>query len=255
MPATTPVPLGASVLAGRWQVDVNTGTHAAPTWLGVFGVEDFKLTMQPVVKDDSDYDSQGFKSSTISAMGWDVALKLGRKVVDGAPTTYNPGQEALRTVSKEKGANNRVEIRVYEMPEDGPRVEAYQGYAAVSWTEDGGPAENLATVSCKLSGQGKLDAITHPDVAAVPRVFSVAPATGAAAGGDLVTIVGAGFLALETAVDADVEFASGNSADDYNIVDDNHIVALTPAHAAGAVTVIVTNDTGPSTDAVSYTYA
>ena len=52
MPATTKVPLGGSVLARRWYIDVNTGTHAAPTWVGVFGVEDFKPTIEPSVQDD-----------------------------------------------------------------------------------------------------------------------------------------------------------------------------------------------------------
>lgn len=252
MPATTKVPLGSSTLNRKWYVDVNTNTHASPTWVGVFGVLDFKPGLDPTVQDDSDFDSGGYKSGSVTALGWTLEMKLARKVREGAPTAYDVGQEVLRVASNYMGQNNKVELRWYEMPESGPRVEAWQGYATVSWSEDGGSMEANDTVTCTLTGKGARTAITHPDAAAVPQVFSVDPATGLAAGGELVTITGTGFDSLGEA--ADVEFGSSNSATDYNVVDNNHIAAIAPAHAAGAVTVIVTNDEGPSVDAVSFTY-
>lgn len=249
MPASTKTPLGASTLNRKWYLDVNTGTYAAPTWTPVLGLAEFKDGLDPTSQDDADFDSEGYKSSTISALGWSLELKLQRKVQAAVATAYDTGQEKLRTVSGELGVNNRVDVRWYEMEEDGPRVEAYRGYASVSWSPDGGAMDALSTVTVTINGQGKRTAITHPDAASVPKVYSVTPATGAAAGGELVTITGSGFLAATA-----VEFGA-DAATDYNIVDDYHIAAIAPAHAAGAVTVTVTNATGDSTDPVSFTYS
>ena len=209
MPATTPVPLGADTTARKWRFDVNAGTHDSPSWLQVAGMIDFKAPIAADVKDDSDYDSGGYKSSTITALGWTVEVKLGRKSIDGAPTAYNPGQEILRLASVRMGASNRVEVRWYEMEPGGPRVEAYQGYAAVEWTEDGGAMDALSTVTGKLTGQGERTAITHPDTPAVPRVFSVTPAVAGTAGGSLHDIVGSGFLGLSAATA--VKFAAART--------------------------------------------
>ena len=252
MPATTKVPLGADTTARKWYLDVNTGTNASPTWVGVFGLLDFKAPVAADVKDDSDYDSGGYKSSTVTALGWTVEFKVARKVQASVATAYDPGQEVLRLASVNMGASNRVEVRWYEMEASGPRVEAYQGYAAVSWAEDGGAMDALATVTIKLDGQGARTAITHPDAASVPHVFSVTPAAAGTAGGTLVDIIGSGFLGLTAA--AAVKLAAAN-ATSYVVIDDNHIAAICPANAAGAKQVIVTNGTGPSVEAVTVTYS
>lgn len=90
------------------------------------------------------------------------------------------------------------------------------------------------------------------DVAAAPTVTSLSDITGPAAGGEIVTISGTGFIGV-----TDVEFDSVN-ATDYEVVDSHTIVAITPAHAAGAAVVSVTNATGESTMTPSsgntYTY-
>ena len=194
MPATTKVPLGASTLNRKWYLDVNTGTHAAPTWIGVFGVEDLKPDFTPIVQPDDDYDSEGYKSSTVTAVAWGLTLKLARKVQASSATTYDPGQEVLRAASPHMGAANRVEVRWYEMEPSGPRVEAYQGYAAVSWSDDGGAMDANSTVSVVLTGQGARTSITHPDGAfAAPVIYSITPSTVAAAGGTLVHVIGTNF--------------------------------------------------------------
>lgn len=90
------------------------------------------------------------------------------------------------------------------------------------------------------------------DVAAAPTVTSLSDVTGPAAGGEIVTIYGTGFIGV-----TDVEFDSVN-ATDYEVVDSHTIVAVAPAHAAGAAVVSVTNATGESTMTPSagntYTY-
>lgn len=90
------------------------------------------------------------------------------------------------------------------------------------------------------------------DTPAVPVLFSLSDITGPAAGGEVVIIHGQGFTGV-----VDVEFDNVN-ATDYEVVDSHTIVAITPAHAAGATAVTVTNGTGESsavlTAANTYTY-
>lgn len=90
------------------------------------------------------------------------------------------------------------------------------------------------------------------DTPAAPTVLGLSDTTGPAAGGEIVTITGTSFIGV-----IDVEFDSVN-ATDYEVVDANTIVAITPAHAAGAAVVTVTNATGESsatpTSGNTYTY-
>jgi hypothetical protein len=116
MPATTKVPLGASTTVRKWYLDVNTGTIAAPVWVGVFGITEFKPGLEPQLQDDSDFDSEGFQSQTKTAEAWSCELKIARKVTVASPTAYDPGQEFLRSKAIGKmGPANSVNIRYYEM--------------------------------------------------------------------------------------------------------------------------------------------
>lgn len=162
--------LGASTGNRKWWLDVNTGTADAPTWIGVFGITD--LTPGGIdanLEDDSDFDSGGFGSKTKTAENWSVNLTVARKVQAATPTAYDPGQEFLRTKSFGKfGAANSVHVRWYEMEEDGPRIEAYEGRAAVVWSPEGGAMSALSKVKVTLTGQGQLDLIAHPDAPVAP---------------------------------------------------------------------------------------
>ena len=81
-------------------------------------------------------------------------------------------------------------------------------------------------------------------VPVVPTITAVSPASGGAAGGTLVTITGGDFTGTTGATG--VKFG-GTNATSYNVINDSTISAVTPAHAAGAADVVVTNTTGPST--------
>lgn len=253
MPAIPRAPLGSATTVRKWYLDVNTGTTAAPNWVGVFGVTDFKPSVAPTWKDTSDFDSGGSKSSTATSREWGAELKIMRKSQGAAPTVYDPGQEALRAKAELLGASNSVEVRFYEMESGGPRVEAYQGVVGVEWSPEGGSMEDTDAVSVKLMGQGARAAIAHPDtVAAVPVIYNFTPITGPAAGGTLVTIKGTGFTG--TVAVTGVKFG-GTNATSWVVLDDNTIVATAPAHLAGGVAIVVTNATGPSTTGPLFTYA
>ena len=252
MPATTKVQLGAATTVRKWYLDVNTGTTAAPIWTGVFGVSTFKPNLNPTWKDTSDFDSAGDMSSTATARQWGCDFKIERKSTASNPTNYDPGQEALRLKAENIGLLNSVEVRFYEMEPGGPRVEAYQGTAGVEWAPDGGAMSDTDSVSVKLNGQSHRTLITHPDtVASVPVIYSFTPITGPAAGGTLVEVLGTGFAG--TVAVTGVKFGA-TSATSWFVVNDNTIVATAPVHVAGAVAVVVTNATGPSTTGGTFTY-
>src|SRR6185369_3672367 len=82
-----------------------------------------------------------------------------------------------------------------------------------------------------------------------PTVSGVAPSTGPTTGGTSVTITGTNFVTGAT-----VSFG-GSGAANVNVVNSTSISAVTPAHAAGAVNVVVTNtDGGVGSAANAFTY-
>lgn len=252
MPATTKVQLGAATTVRKWYLDVNTGTTSAPVWTGVFGITKFQPSLKPTWTDTSDFDSGGDMSSTATARAWGAVFGIDRKSTASDPTAYDPGQEALRLKAEEIGLLNSIEVRFYEMEPGGPRIEAYQGTAGVEWSPDGGAMTAIDAVSVTLTGQGRRTIITHPDtVASVPVIYSFTPITGPAAGGTLVEVSGTGFTGTVATTGVKV---GGVNATSWVVVNDDTIVVTTPAHAAGAVPIVVTNATGPSTTGGGYTY-
>ena len=82
-----------------------------------------------------------------------------------------------------------------------------------------------------------------------PTVSSITPNQVQRLGGTAVTITGTGFLAGATVS------LGGTAATNVNVVSSTSITATTPAHAAGAVSVVVTNtDTQSGTLNNGYTY-
>ena len=97
---------------------------------------------------------------------------------------------------------------------------------------------------------GGIAATPNPTSNPAPHVASITPSTGTTSGGTSVTIAGTGFLSGAT-----VSFG-GPPATGVTLASSTSITATTPAHAAGAVSVIVTNtDAQSNTLAGGYTYA
>jgi hypothetical protein len=83
-----------------------------------------------------------------------------------------------------------------------------------------------------------------------PIATSVSPASGPAAGGTAVSISGTGFTNGAT-----VTFG-GTAATSVNVNGSTTITATTPAHASGAINVVVTNSNGQSSSLINgFTYA
>jgi hypothetical protein len=83
---------------------------------------------------------------------------------------------------------------------------------------------------------------------AAPTLSAVSPSSGPSSGGTQVTITGTGFVA-GTAVTF-----GGAAATGITITSGTSLTAVTPAHAAGAVNVVVSNSNGTATLAGGFTY-
>lgn len=153
-------PLGAATLNRDWRLEVNTGTTAVPVWTVVRGRTDFSPSLDTTLQDDSDMDSEGYKSQTVTALAWALTTKVVRKATLDDPPTYDPGQEKLRLAAQEMGPANSVEVRWMKL--GAVRTEAYKGFAAVAWAPDGGGMDGLDTATVTLTGQGQRTAIAHP---------------------------------------------------------------------------------------------
>jgi hypothetical protein len=232
-------------------VDYNSGTHAAPTWLPVCGIGNFKPSgFVPKLQNDSDFDiPSGAGSQLSTGYDWSLSMTLQRKRKATDASVYDPGQEALRTAAQGILATNIVEVRYYEVNEQtGPIVEAFQGYASAAWAPAGGTLEVLDAVELTLNGRGLLNVITHPDYAHIaPVLYALYPSTGPAAGGTLVHVVGKGFfyLGVSNVVATGVKLAAHNFAP-YTVESDQSIWAISPAEDAGTTNVTVTNAIGAS---------
>lgn len=165
MPGTTKVPLGAATTNRKWYLDIESDAET-PAYIGVFGMTEFKDVLEGSLQDDSDFDGEGWLSETNTANRWKIEGKCIRKTLASDPTEYDPGQERIRLAASKTGVENVVKVRWYEMEPGGPRVEAYEGLAAVTWSPDGGNTEAVSTASFVLSGRGRRNVITHPDAGA-----------------------------------------------------------------------------------------
>jgi hypothetical protein len=257
MTATTKTPLGAETTNRKWYLDVDTTpTAGSSTWVPVLGITAFQpLADEANLADDSDFDSGGFGSQAKTATAWSATCTVARKVQQANATQYDPGQEYLRTNSIGKvGLASVVHVRYYEMEPGGPRVEAYSGWATVSWAEQGGDMKALDTVQVTLTGRGQLATISHPDTAAavIAVVNSATPSALSAAGGQLVRITGTAFTGTTGATG--VKFGTVN-ATAYDVISDSLIEAISPAHTAGTVAVVVTNAVGASTVNANVTFS
>lgn len=92
--------------------------------------------------------------------------------------------------------------------------------------------------------QAQIDALFE----AAATVTTINPNTGAAAGGTNVTITGTNLEGV-----SGVTF-DGVAATNVKVVNDTTVTCTTPAHAAGAVDVVVADDRGNVTVTGGYTY-
>lgn len=234
-------------LAREYRVQINMGTEAVPDWDSgtVFGLISFKPSVEPNLEDDSDYESEGWNGNTKTAQAWNAELVISHKY-NPATGLYHPVHDKLEAASEAFGDASRVHVRYFRRSGRGT---GRRGWALVQWEPEAGEHTALDRVTVTLTGDGKLETIPNPaNESPAPIVASVSPASGPAAGGDLVVISGAHFGGA-TAVTFD-----GVAAADFQVIGPTSIAAVTPAGAAGPTDVAVTTPNGTGTGTAVYTY-
>ena len=176
---TNPPVEGGDTLARKWiiEFDLNYGISGTPNWAPLTAITDQTPQEDPSTQDSSTYDSNGWKSSTVTALGWGWEITVNRRAAaDGR--TYPTVQEYLRNKSLQMGPGNLAKVRAFEWNGvDGPRVQAYEGLVGVAYSEQGGGMDALAKARFTLTGNGKRTDIVHP-LAPVPWTASTAHAVG-----------------------------------------------------------------------------
>lgn len=237
------VALGATTLNRKWFFDVDTNPGGTANWVGVFGLTEFKPGLDTTTQDTSDFAS-AWKGNQNTALAWKIEGKVKRATTAASALAYDPGQEYLRAQSKLVGVAARTHVRWYEMEPSGPRVEAYDGYGTVTWSEEGGGQDATSMVSFAVNGDGARNDIIHPQPAA-PYITSITPLGRAVAG--LVTINGTN-LTGATAISW-----GGTAATVFNVISDTRVSCVIPG-TSGAKNVTITTPQGTSA-AFSYTVA
>lgn len=115
-------------------------------------------------------------------------------------------------------------------------------------TNNTGGAVNVVVINPDAQSATLTNGFTY--LTAAPTISSITPNTGTTAGGTYITIAGTGFYGTPTLT------IGGSSATSITVRSANKITAYTPAHAAGAVNVVLTNqDTQGVTATNGFTYA
>jgi hypothetical protein len=114
---------------------------------------------------------------------------------------------------------------------------------ATSPAGDSGTVHITATTGTGTSDTSSSDQFTYN-----PVLSSVTPNNGPAAGGQSVTILGAGLNGATS-----VSFG-GTAAASFTVVNAGEIDAVTPAHAGGTVNLTVTTSGGGTSNGISYTF-
>lgn len=128
--------------------------------LFVRGLSKFEPVTDPTMQDDSDIDSDGWKSELVTAQKLNInfeGLMKGEK--SGGVVTPDPGVALLRDKGRDKGYDNIVKARYWRTDD---LDEAYEHFFAVKFTDVGGSNEDLQKFTGTLSGRGKPTPITKP---------------------------------------------------------------------------------------------
>ena len=110
------------------------------------------------------------------------------------------------------------------------------------------PARPAGAVTVTVAN-GAATATTSFSYVTVPTVTGISPSSGATTGGTPVVVTGTGFAPSV----ASVRFG-GVDATAVTVINDTSLAAITPAHAAGAVTVDVTTGGGSSSKSSAFSY-
>ena len=242
--------------------DVTTALDPGFIHVGLTDPESLNLTTEPefeeVLSHQSDYPVRKFQTSDAATLGVNLQEWSGRnfKSVFGGGAVTQVSAGVYKYVPPTIG--NRQEVAGVVEVRDGIKV--YRWVLPRCFQEEGVELELQKTANSNLPlalsilGGDAVDPwyILTNDPAFTPDPPTIAlinPNTGAAAGGDTVTITGTNLSGV-TQVDFDA-----TPGTNLTIVSDTELTVDTPAGAAGPVDVVLTYGGGTVTETDGFTYA
>ena len=235
------LPLPATL--GRVEFGAGDATYTGNRW------GDYSGTQQDPADTDDVWSAQEFGACVTAcssgANNWATAI--------GQFTFRDPH---ITSVSPNHGpatGGTSVDIFGSELPQAGTVKFGSTTASAVTWLGSGhiratSPAAESGTVHITASdAAGTSDTSSSDEYTYNPVLSSISPTNGPAAGGQSVTLTGAGLNGA-----TNVSFG-GTAASSFTVVNAGRIDATTPAHAGGTVSVTVTTSGGTS-NGVSYTF-
>lgn len=156
-----------STLARDWALQVQeAGTEE---WVFVLGLSKFSPKTSLTMKEDSDINSEGYKSQIATAMQQTFEGEGFRKgELSGDKFTQDKGQEILRSVGRQMGLRNVIKARAWRT--DGVQ-EGYEANFSVEWNDNDGGNEDLDQFSFTMMSRGKpveIKPVESPTAASVP---------------------------------------------------------------------------------------
>jgi hypothetical protein len=155
---TTPAETPVTALARRFRVNINMGSGGADDFQMLPAITNLTWTADPNIEVSTVYEDDGWEGNEKTGQAWRVTVTFNRKKSKDS-TAYNAVHEALRTAALAWGEDAKVELQLCDR-QGGP--EAYQGFALVTWTPQGGEATALDSVQVLFTGDGPLTPITNP---------------------------------------------------------------------------------------------
>lgn len=128
--------------------EFNTGTDAVPAWTPIKGITSTSHSDASSDVDTTDYDSMGISEHMVAERGesWTIS---GKKLIDAADGTGDPGQEAVEALAREVGVPSIGQFR-FTYP--GGATETF--YASAKVTKPGGGNNDTMSWSVVLRVSG-----------------------------------------------------------------------------------------------------
>jgi hypothetical protein len=212
-------------VTGPTSASVTTPAHAA----GAVDVVIAFGTTSVTVPNAYTYTDAAFPAPTLTAVAPATGPVAGGTVVTLTGTAFRAGA----TVSFGGAAATAVSVA---------------SATSITCTAPAHAAGAVDVTVTNADAKSATKAAAYTYAAPAPTLASLSPASGAAAGGTSVTLTGTGFAGAAT-----VTFG-GAAATGVTVASSTSVTATTPAHAAGAVDVVLTIGGTPLTLAGAYTY-
>jgi hypothetical protein len=231
----------ATALARKFRLRAEISTGVFALMAGVSAL-DFP-PINPNMVNSSSYENEGWTTNEPTEFSWMTKATAWRRITGGS--VYDPCQEFLRLKAfGQFGDQSRAHVQILDK---NGGVEAFDGYAYVTYTRGNSGVQDLESADFILTGDGPLAIIANPYAGSlVPQLVSAAPSGKGA--GQAVTLFG-NFLDTTTGITVNgVALAAGT----FLISSANQITIVLPAGTAGATPIIVTNTAGVG-NTLSYT--